>query len=71
MGQVHIFSAPRCTISEMYGQGQSQVQVAMALGRDKSVICRERKRNRQGAWAVHCAAPPGGPVVARADRGPL
>ena len=33
----------------MYAQGQSQVQVAKALGRDKSVICRELKRNRQGA----------------------
>lgn len=30
----------------MYTQGQSQVQVAKALGRNKSVICRELRRNR-------------------------
>ena len=30
----------------MYAQEQSQVQVAKALGRDKSVICRELRRNR-------------------------
>lgn len=36
----------RYTISVMYGKGYSQTSIAEAIGKERSVICRELKRNR-------------------------
>lgn len=39
-------NAQRYTIASMYAQGFSQKRIAETIGKDKSVVCRELKRNR-------------------------
>ena len=41
----HITKEQRYTIFILNEQGKSQSEIALILGKDKSVICRELKRN--------------------------
>ncbi len=41
----HITQAQRYTISCMLHQGYKQIEIALAIGKDKSVISKEIKRN--------------------------
>jgi len=45
MKKVHLFPEQRYTISVMLRQGCTQKQIAEAIGKDKSVVSRELKRN--------------------------
>ena len=45
MKKVHLSREQRYTISAMHKQGCTQKMIADAIGKDKSVICRELKRN--------------------------
>jgi len=45
MKKVHLIREQRYTISAMYRQGCTQKQIAEAIGKDKSVVSRELKRN--------------------------
>jgi IS30 family transposase len=45
MQKVHLIPEQRYAISAMYRQGCTQKQIAEAIGKDKSVISRELKRN--------------------------
>lgn len=45
MKKVHLAQEQRYTISAVYKQGCSQKMIAQAIEKDKSVICRELKRN--------------------------
>ena len=45
MKKVHLTREQRYTISAMYKHGCTQKQIAAAIGKDKSVVCRELKRN--------------------------
>ena len=45
MKKVHLSREQRYTISAMHKQGCTQKMIAEAIGKDKSVICRELKRN--------------------------
>ncbi|MDR0796902.1 MAG: IS30 family transposase [Tannerella sp.] len=45
MKKVHLIPEQRYTISAMLGQGCTQKQIAEAIGKDKSVVSRELKRN--------------------------
>lgn len=42
----HLTREQRYTISAMYKQGCTQKMIAQAIGKDKSVVSRELKRNR-------------------------
>lgn len=41
----HLTSEQRYTISAMLAQNHPQNQIALAIGKDKSVVSRELKRN--------------------------
>jgi IS30 family transposase len=41
----HLTQEQRYTISEMYQSGYKQVEIAQVIKKDKSVVCRELKRN--------------------------
>ena len=45
MKKIHLIPEQRYTISAMYRQGCSQKQIAETIGKDKSVVSRELKRN--------------------------
>ena len=45
MKKVHLTREQRYAISVMYRQGSTQKQIAQAIGKDKSVVSRELKRN--------------------------
>ena len=45
MTKVHLTREQRYTISAMYRQGCAQKKIAEAIGKDKSVVSRELKRN--------------------------
>lgn len=45
MKKVHLIPEQRYTISAMHKQGCSQTMIARAIGKDKSVVSRELKRN--------------------------
>jgi IS30 family transposase len=45
MKKVHLTREQRYTISAMHRQGCSQKMIAQAIDKDKSVVCRELKRN--------------------------
>ena len=42
----HLTSEQRYTVSCMFHQGKKQVEIATTIGKDKSVISREIKRNK-------------------------
>lgn len=44
----HLTQEQRYTISEMYQSGYKQVEIAQVIKKDKSVVCRELKRNADG-----------------------
>ena len=45
MNKIHLILEQRYTISAMYKQGCTQKIIAQAIGKDKSVVSRELKRN--------------------------
>jgi IS30 family transposase len=45
MKKAHLTQEQRYTISAMHKQGCTQKQIAQTIGKDKSVICRELRRN--------------------------
>ena len=45
MKKVHLTREQRYTISAMHKQGCPQKQIAQAIGKDKSLVSRELKRN--------------------------
>jgi len=45
MSKKHLTSDPRYTISVMYQQGHKQKDIAATIGKNKSVVSREIKRN--------------------------
>ena len=49
----HITQSQRYTISCMLNQGYNQTQIALAIGKDKSVISRECKRNSDARNGVY------------------
>ena len=54
----HITTEQRYTIWRMHDQGFSQVKIGQAIEKDKSVICRELKRNcdaRSGKYRYELA----------------
>jgi len=57
MKKVHLTQEQRYAISAMYKQGCTQKQIAETIGKDKSVISRELKRNAdfKGNYFYRCA----------------
>jgi IS30 family transposase len=57
MKKEHLSREQRYTISVMLRQGCSQKMIAGAIGKDKSVVCRELKRNAnlKGAYSFEYA----------------
>lgn len=51
----HITLSQRYTISSMLNQGYKQVEIAKAIGKDKSVISRELKRNADSRSRIYKA----------------
>ncbi|MDR2813498.1 MAG: helix-turn-helix domain-containing protein, partial [Prevotellaceae bacterium] len=57
MKKVYLSREQRYTISAMHRQGCTPKMMAAAIGKDKSVICRELKRNanHKGAYSFEYA----------------
>ncbi|MGB0880842.1 MAG: IS30 family transposase, partial [Polaribacter sp.] len=49
----HLTHEQRYTISCMLKQGYKQAEIAKAIGKDKSVVCREKKRNSDKRSGVY------------------
>ena len=50
---LHITVSQRYTISSMLKQGYKQIEIALAIGKDKSVISRELKRNSDSRSGIY------------------
>ncbi|MDR2963897.1 MAG: helix-turn-helix domain-containing protein [Bacteroidales bacterium] len=53
MKKVHLTREQRYTIAALYKQGCTQKKIAETIGKDKSVVCRELKRNANAKLYTH------------------